>query len=247
MSTTRKTNPRSASIKERRDTILAFGAGMLKFWRIGLFALLLSGMLAACRRDMHDQPKYKPYRPSPFFEDGLSSRPLVEGTVPRGYLREDMHLYAGKTKATQPPSAKAVSGREAKPRVKGQGSVSDEVDTFPFPVTRAVLNRGQERFNIYCSTCHGRVGNGEGMIVRRGFRQPPSFHIDRLREDSVGHFFDVITNGFGAMPSYADQVAPHDRWAIIAYIRALQLSQRATLSDVPAEERTKLQIGGPVR
>ena len=168
-----------------------------------------------CRQDMHNQPKYKPLAGSEFFADDRASRPLVDGTVARGHLKTDEHFYTGK-----------VNGKL--------------VDTFPFPVTRAVLERGRERFNIYCAVCHGRDGNGRGMIVQRGFRQPPSYHIDRLRQAPVGHFFDVITNGFGSMYSYASRVSPEDRWAIVAYIRALQLSQNATLADVPPEERQKL-------
>jgi hypothetical protein len=177
-------------------------------------------ILAGCRQDMHDQPRFKPLRPSPFFEDGRSARPLVPGTVARGQLRTDEHFYAGK-------------------------SAGKAVDAFPFPVTRDVLERGRERYNIYCAPCHDRVGNGEGMVVRRGFRRPPSFHIDRLAQAPAGHFFDVITQGFGAMADYAAQVPPRDRWAIVAYIRALQLSQRASLADVPPGERPNLQGPGP--
>lgn len=172
--------------------------------------------MAGCRQDMHDQPRYKPLAESSFFEDSRSARPLVPGTIARGNLRADEHLYTGK------------SG----------GAL---VKTFPFPVTREVLERGRQRYDIYCAPCHDRVGNGQGMVVRRGFRPPPSFHIDRLRDAPVGHFFDVITNGFGAMADYAAQVSPRDRWAITAYIRALQLSQRATLADVPGEKRQQLQ------
>ncbi len=176
-------------------------------------------ILTACRQDMHDQPRFRPLRPSHFFDDGRSARPLLAGTVARGHLNEDAHLYTGK---------------------KGE----DPVETFPFPITRQVLNRGQERFIIYCAPCHDRVGNGLGMIVRRGLRQPPSYHIDRLREAPVGYLFDVITNGFGAMPDYAAQTTPRDRWAIIAYIRALQLSQQAKLEDVPPEARAQLGDAG---
>jgi hypothetical protein len=174
---------------------------------IGMAICLL--LVVGCRQDMHDQPRYEPLEGSAFFEDGRSARPRVEGTVARGHLRTDEHFYLGK-------------------------SNGELVNTLPFPVTREVLERGQERFNIFCSPCHGRVGNGQGMIVQRGFRQPPSFHIDRLREAPVGYFFDVITNGFGTMYSYADRIPPKDRWAIVAYIRALQLSQNATLAEVPA-------------
>jgi mono/diheme cytochrome c family protein len=170
---------------------------------------------AACRQDMHDQPRYEPLEGSAFFQDGRSARPFVDGTVARGHLRTDEHFYTGK-----------VNG--------------ELVATFPFPITKEILQRGQERYNIFCSPCHGRVGNGDGMIVQRGFRQPPSFHIDRLRQIAVGHFFEVMTNGFGAMYSYADRIAPRDRWAIVAYIRALQLSQNATLDDVPADQRQQL-------
>jgi len=164
---------------------------------------------------MHIQPRYDSLDPSTFFDDGRSARPAVPGTVARGNLRVDAHLYTGKV----------------------DGVV---VNTFPFPITRQVLERGRERYNIYCSPCHDYVGTGRGMIVRRGFQPPPSYHNDRLRTAPVGHFFDVITNGFGAMRSYADRVSPQDRWAIIAYIRALQLSQNAALADVPEKERAQL-------
>src|SRR5205814_4402060 len=157
-----------------------------------------------------------PLRESTFFADLRSARPLVPGTVARGQLREDSLLFTGKT-----------NGADA--------------TVFPFPIDAAVMARGQERFNIYCSPCHGRTGQGDGMIVRRGYRRPPTYHQDRLRSAPVGHFFDVITNGFGAMPEYAAQIKVDDRWAIAAYIRALQLSQHATMSDVPAAERDKLK------
>ncbi len=172
-------------------------------------------LVSGCRQDMHDQPRFEPLEANSFFSDHRSARPLIKGVVARGDLQEDVHLYKG-----QENGAAATN--------------------FPFPVTKDVLLRGQERFNIYCSPCHGQIGNGEGMIVQRGLKQPPSFHIDRLREASVGYFFTVITSGFGVMFDYADRVSPEDRWAIIAYIRALQLSQHATLDDVPAEERQKL-------
>jgi mono/diheme cytochrome c family protein len=176
--------------------------------------------LVGCQQKMADQPRYKPLGRSTFFADERASRPLVDGAVARGQLRSDEHLYTGK-----------VGGKLA--------------DSFPFAVTRAVLARGQERFNIYCSPCHDRVGYGQGMIVRRGYRAPPSYHIDRLRQAPAGHFFHVMTNGLGVMPSYAQQIRAEDRWAIAAYIRALQLSQYATLADVPAEPRR--QLGGSER
>jgi mono/diheme cytochrome c family protein len=199
-----------------------------------LFCLLLT---ASCRQDMQDQPKAKAYRATTFFKDGLSSRPLVEGTVPRGYLREDTHLFTGKKSKTQSAmGALARSGQQFATRASTPQAASpadqaalpypDDVETFPFPITEQILDRGQERFQIFCSVCHGMTGYGDGMIVRRGFRKPPSYHEERLRQAPVGHFFDVITNGWGAMPSYAPQVPPQDRWAIIAYIRALQLSHQ---------------------
>lgn len=172
-------------------------------------------LATACRQDMHDQPRYEPLEASTFFKDGRASRPQVPGTVARGQLKIDGLLYSGK-----------IAGKP--------------VDAFPFPITKDILARGQERYNIFCAPCHARIGDGAGMIVQRGMRQPPSFHIQRLREAPAGYYFDVITNGFGAMYSYADRVAVNDRWAIVAYIRALQLSQNAALEDVPASQRQQL-------
>ncbi len=181
-----------------------------------LFLLVLGlTILTGCRQDMQNQPKYKALAPSSFFSDGRSARPLVSGTVARGGLREDTDLYQG----------------------KADGKL---VDAFPFPVTKQVLERGQQRYNIYCVPCHGLVGNGQGMVVKRGFRAPPSYHIERLRQAPAGYFYDVITNGFGAMQDYSVQVPVRDRWAIVAYIRALQLSQHASLNDVAEADRNKL-------
>jgi mono/diheme cytochrome c family protein len=184
--------------------------------RIGLILCALGAAAAGCRQDMHDQPKYVPLRQADFFSDQRSARPLVPGTVARGHLNADTLLYTGKE-----------NGADA--------------TEFPFPVDERVMARGRERFNIYCSPCHGRTGMGDGMVVRRGYRHPPSFHDDRLRSAPVGHFFDVMTNGFGAMPDYAAQVTVQDRWAIAAYIRALQLSGHATLADVPPADRERLR------
>lgn len=181
--------------------------------------LLCAALLAGCRQDMQDQPKYRPLRPTDFFADHRSARPLVEGTVARGHLETDTLFFTGKL--------------DGKP-----------VDVYPYPITREVLLRGQERFNIYCSPCHDRLGNGNGMIVRRGYRRPPSYHIDRLRQVPVGYIYDVITSGFGAMPDYAAQIPPYDRWAIVAYVRTLQYSQNASINDVPAEAREQLTKGG---
>lgn len=181
-----------------------------------LLALVIAcALLAACRQDMHDAPRYDPLEASAFFADGRASRLPVANTVARGALREDEHLYQGK--------------------IDGQLT-----DIFPVPVTAELMARGRERFNVFCAPCHGRTGQGNGMIVQRGFKAPPSFHEERLRNAPVGYFFDVETNGFGAMSDYAAQVPVADRWAIAAFIRALQFSQRATLNDVPADRRAEL-------
>jgi len=173
----------------------------------------LIALTSACRLDMHIQPRENPLAKSDFYADQRSARPLVEGTVARGQLREDTYFYTGKNGST--PG-----------------------DVMPFPVTKEVLERGQERYNIYCAPCHSRVGDGNGFIPSRGFtRVPPSYHIPRLQKAPVGYFFDVITNGFGIMPDYASQIAPEDRWKIVAYIRALQLSQNATSADVPQGQK----------
>jgi mono/diheme cytochrome c family protein len=188
-------------------------------WVTSAFCLLTSALLlTACRQKMANQPKYDPLEPSDFFADGMSARPRIAGTVARGELTGNGFLESGK-----------INGADA--------------DGFPFPVTAQVLNRGEERYNIYCSECHGRLGDGNGMIPSRGFRRPPTYHSASLRAAKTGHFFDVMTNGFGAMPPYAAQVAVADRWAIVAYIRALQLSQNATINDVPADQRGKLGAG----
>ena len=173
-----------------------------------------------CRQDMHDQPRYKPLARSAFFGDERSARPRVPGTVARGHLPGDPVLETGKA---------------------GTAFVT----AVPVPIDLPLLKRGEQRYRIYCSPCHGQVGRGDGMIVKRGYRQPPSFHIERLRAQPAGYFFDVITAGFGAMPDYAAQVAVPDRWAIVAYVRALQLSQNARLADVPRERRGELAAGVP--
>jgi mono/diheme cytochrome c family protein len=192
--------------------------------RINLtFGAVLIALAAGvgCRQDMHDQPKYIPLRPSSFFGDGRSERPLIEGTVARGHLDDDIAYYTGR------------------------GPDGQFVNEFPFAVTKDVVERGQERFNIYCSPCHDRLGNGNGKIVRRGYRHPPSYHIDRLRQVPNGYIYDVIASGFGAMPDYAAQIPPADRWAIVSYVRALQLAHNAKLDDVPADKRGDLnQEGG---
>lgn len=173
---------------------------------------LLVGMTTACRLDMHIQPYYRPLAQSDFFGDERSARLPVEGTVARGDLHEDTYFYTGR--------------------------INNALGEYmPFPVTKEVLERGRERFNINCTPCHGRVGDGNGFIPSRGFKRPPSYHIERLRKAPIGHFFDVMTNGYGVMPEYGTQVAPRDRWCIAAYIRALQLSQAAPAADIPAGQK----------
>ena len=181
--------------------------------------LLLATGLAACGPNMQEQPKYKPESASSFFADGTSARPPVAETVPHGQARTDTYFFTGMINGTP-------------------------VAAFPAPVTRDQIVRGHERYDIYCAVCHGVTGNGDGIIVQRGFPPPPSFNSDPLRSAPIGHFYDVITNGYGVMYPYASRVAPDDRWAIAAYIRALQLSQHAAPEDVPPAERPKLDAGG---
>src|SRR5438105_5505158 len=165
---------------------------------------------------MHNQPKYVTYRSSEFFPDGLSERQPIVNTVARGELREDAYFYSGKLG-------------------------TKEGDRFPFSVTAAVMERGRERYDIYCSPCHSRVGDGNGMIVKRGYRQAANFHLPRYLSQPVGHYYDVISHGRGAMPEYASQIEPADRWAIAAYIRALQYAQSGSMADVPTEQRGELK------
>lgn len=173
-------------------------------------------LLTGCQQEMARQPRYEPLAASPFFEDGRSARDLVPGTVARGQLHLEEPLYTG----------------------RDQGG---EVTSLPLPLTHELMARGRERYNIYCTPCHDHVGTGHGMIVQRGYPRPPSFHIPRLRQTPIGHFFVVMTNGYGAMPEYAKQVPTPDRWAIAVYIRALQLSQYAPVADLPAEVRQHLE------
>jgi hypothetical protein len=183
---------------------------------LALLLVALAAPAPACRNEMHSQARYDPLEASDFFGDGRSARQLLPGTVARGHLRADDLLNTGK-----------VGGVLA--------------DAFPFPVTREVMARGKERYEIYCTPCHDRAGTGQGMVVRRGFRAPPTLHIDRLRAAPAGYFFDVITRGFGAMADYSAQVGVRDRWAVVAYIRALQLSQHAQIADVAEGERGKFE------
>ncbi|HEV7680770.1 MAG TPA: cytochrome c [Pyrinomonadaceae bacterium] len=195
----------------------------------------------------------KPFRSSTFYRDGLSTRQPIEGTVARGYLKEDTEYFtgkkAGKTSAAaavpaQAPAGPQPSGATAAPALQGAAAFPDDVEVFPIAVTKDTVARGKERYEIFCSACHGSTGNGDGMIVRRGFRRAASFNDDRMRQAPVGHFFDAITNGWGAMPSYAPQIPTEDRWAIIAYIRALQLSQQSQTT-VPTQTQTQTQTPSP--
>jgi hypothetical protein len=191
----------------------------LRSSRFAVLAAVVAALAAGgCRQDMHNQPKVRPLVESSFYGDQRSARPIAEGTVARGYLEDDDALFTGKA--------------------NGQ-----DVTEFPFQVTPELMARGRERWDIFCSPCHDRTGRGSGMVVKRGYRQPPSLHIDRLRQAPVGHFFDVMTAGFGAMPDYRAQIPARDRWAIAAYIRALQASQHSTLDAVPPDEREKLAPG----
>lgn len=185
-----------------------------RFLPLLAFGALLAG--TSCRQDMHDQPKYKPYSQSSFWPDQRSSRPAIDGTVARGRLKTDTRLW------------------------KGKAADGTFINELPMPLTKALLERGQARFNIYCTPCHGRAGDGEGMVVQRGFKHPPTYHSDKLRQQPLGYLYDVITNGFGSMASYASRIPMEDRWAIAAYVRVLQFSQNATIDDVPEADRARL-------
>lgn len=197
------------------------GNNMTQIRRAAMACALASvSLMTACgiRLDMHDQPKFKPLQQNDFYADKRASRPLVEGTVARGQLGTDELFYTGK-----------INGQEA--------------DQFPYPVTQPMLERGRERFNIYCSPCHSRVGDGNGMIVQRGFKKPPDYTEDKLMKAPVGHFVNVMSNGFGSMSEYKSQLSISDRWAVAAYIRALQLARKGNASDVPAG--TQIANGPP--
>jgi len=190
---------------------------------------------------MAKQPSHRPLEPSEFFADGRSARPLVEGTVARGHLRTDTQLFTGRrgpaAEATRAAAVIGAGGEGLLPAVAAALAEQPYVDHFPVPITRRVLERGRARFTIFCAVCHGASGYGDGIVVQRGFTRPPSYHTDRLRSAPVGYFYEVITHGFGSMPDYAEQVPPRDRWAIVAYLRALQLSQHAPLKDLPDAQR----------
>lgn len=199
-----------------------------------LLAALAAIMASGCgvRLDMQDQPSYKPYKKSTFFADKRGSRDIPQGTVARGLLKEDKAFYTGKIDNPD-PNAVAQTITDAR-GVTVVTTFPNAITEFPVPVTRELVERGRERYNIYCSVCHGAVGAGDGMIVRRGFPQPPTYHDDRLRNAPVGHFFDVITNGWARMSGYGTVIPASDRWAIVAYIRALQVSQDPNRAIAPA-------------
>jgi mono/diheme cytochrome c family protein len=180
-------------------------------------SLLLAGCGGTLRQDMANQPRQNPLSPSEFFQDGRSARPIPDNTVIRGSVAED-ELFIPK-----------------------------DSNAFPLPLTQDLLERGEDRFKIFCSPCHGLQGDGYGMVVLRGMKHPPTYHQDRLRNVPVGYLFDVVTNGFGAMNGYSAQIAPRDRWAVVAYVRALQLSRNAHAADLPAKLRDRLAAGGPAR
>jgi mono/diheme cytochrome c family protein len=197
-------------------TVARYRATPRTLRRLAGASLLLPALaLVGCRQDMHDQPKLKPLAESDFFPDHRGARPRVPGTVARGHLREDDALNTGK-----------VNGAP--------------VETLPVPLTEELVRRGRERFETFCSPCHGRTGRGDGMVAQRGLKKPPSYHVDRLRAMPVGYFFDVMTNGFGAMSDYSAQIGIEERWAVAAYVRALQISEDARLADVPADHRGDL-------
>src|ERR1019366_2907668 len=219
MSTSRKfANAGSGSVHVGRNAHVGTGAFARPVERsstaVSFAALLvLIAITTACRMDMQAQPRQNPLSRSDFCSDQRSARPPIEGTVARGQLHEDSYFYTGKIG-------------------------NNPGDAMPFAVTKEVLERGRERFNIFCAPCHSRLGDGKGFVPSRGFsKQPPSFHIARLQKVPLGYFYDVITEGFGIMPDYASQIPPQDRWDIVAYVRALQLSQNATMADVPAGQK----------
>ena len=204
-------------------------------------------LLPACQQKMAVQPSHRPDEPSSFFPDGRANRPVVAGTVARGHLRTDLALFTGRrdrrVRNWGLPGVEAArhKGKDRSAEAMAALDAANHVDTFPFPITAAVLEHGRNRYTIYCVVCHDPLGTGRGKIVERGYTQPPSYHIDRLRKAPVGHFFDVMTNGYGSMPDYKQQVPVRDRWAIVAYIRALQLSQHFPEDRLTDEMRQQWQ------
>ena len=210
-------------------------------WTTIIGLMLIS---VGCRYDMQDQPRYKAFKKSEFFSDDKAMRDLPEGTVARGFLRENKAFYTGKKE-----NAETIAPAETTIDATGNtlvASFPDAIEEFPLPVTKELLDRGEQRYKVFCIVCHGPVGNGDGMVVRRGFSKPPTYHDDRLRNAPVGHFYDVMTNGWGKMNSYASQIPPADRWAIVAYIRTLQISQNPNgMSAMPMTKTTNTTTATP--
>jgi mono/diheme cytochrome c family protein len=215
-------------------------------------ALFVLSCAAGCQQQMASQPSYRPLEPSSFFVDGQSSRPLVKGTVARGHLELDWHLYTGRIPGSE---SKAEAARTETPKPAGQNVGANKadfdrgrfVDAFPEPVTREMLEHGYNRYMIYCVVCHDPMGTGRGKIVERGYIKPPSYHIPRLRTAPVGRLFAVATEGYGAMPSYEGQISARDRWAIVAFIRALQLSQHFPENQLTPEMRSQIAQTQPAK
>jgi mono/diheme cytochrome c family protein len=205
--------------------------------RAALVGLLLT---ASCRQDMHDQPREEPLKPSRFFRDGRSGRHPVEGTVARGQLRPPTPFFTGRRLGAPPVTSLVPAAATALSNKPDPSFSTDLVRGIPIPLTEDTLRRGQQRYAMFCLPCHGLTGMGDGIVVKRGFIAPPSYHSDRLRQAPAGHFFEVITNGYGAMFSYASRVGVEDRWAISAYLRALQYSQWSDLNDIPQAEQQRL-------
>ncbi len=238
-------SPKRRGGRNRRPPPSVSGRGFPRGVRAAL-AVLLCASLPGCMQQMANQPAYRPLQASSFFPDGRSARPLVPGTVARGDLRADTAFYTGLTGKTDEASRAAgviaVAGQPfAAPALF---LVSDPYEAdFPLPITKELLRRGQERFNIFCAVCHDRAGTGEGMIKQRGFTPPPTFHQPRLRQAPVGYIFSVITRGYGAMPDYAAQIPPHDRWAIVLYVRTLQIREHAPVAALPPALVKQLKEG----
>lgn len=225
---------RFAEVKSQKSKVNRIGFAFLLF----TFAFLTG---CGVRFDMQDQPRYRAYKKSEFFADKRGSRDQVEGTVARGQLRDNKGFYTGKVDNPTNVAPETTTDALGNTLVS---SFPNDIDEFPIPVTKELVDRGQNRYNIYCIVCHGPVGNGDGMIVRRGFPQPPTYHDDRLRNAPVGHFYDVITNGWGKMNGYSYQIQPADRWAIVAYIRALQVGQNPE-ENLRMTSRTETNTAAP--
>lgn len=207
--------------------------------------------LTGCQQKMADQPSYKPLRPSEFFPDGRSERPQVSGTVARGYLKTDTALFTGRRsgKKGEPLGMATPVVVQPKPdspeALKAQKEqYADFVNTFPFPMTKEIIEHGHDRFMIYCVVCHDPLGTGQGKIVERGYTAPPSYHIERLRNVPVGYLFAVMSEGYGSMPSYSTQIPVNDRWAIAGYIKALQLSQHYSKENLSNNSHNKSVVSG---